>query len=632
MFSDIADHWAGQCIAALVRRGVVSGYSNGTFRPRATVTRAEFAALMPKVFPELSERQEAISFRDVSEQYWANAVVIWATQRGLFEGYKDGTFRPRQTISRAEAVVVLMKGIEATQGFDAVLLDLQDASSHISDGSDGSDGSDAREATSDRNVNAKYFSDADDIADYAQGAIAAALNRQLLEQLSEPRPLLPNLAITRGELAALLCRVLEIPNAELVAELVAELTASYPALSRDTQSLFQQFLQQEAGFDESQLAFLDRGIQGSPYRTQVASYVLRLQQPEGVVMPISGKAIANATAIYPKKGELFFVNEGGLDFLPADVLSACVCLSTVKGGELQGRWLGRDALSDRQLWSSTKFIPLLNVAAQANAVLPSVDIDQCRVRSAGSTGRYSGYPFHDLAAGIMTYDNRIATSNSLAVMFKNFEKPERLEKWTREITGNQTLSFQGRYGEVPFIQHPELWSLQANKVLLKSPGAEHRGENLMSTYDLTRLLSMAGWHWQLPADAKIPDLQTRSVESIIRAMGLDTARYVDVALETLGLAGVVKSPVIISKSGFGRSNERDRTELTYCALAQFSLPRQITSQSAPDPTAAYQHHSICFTLIAAQGVGDADEEARYVDALMATAVTEVIRRMVLGNL
>ena len=630
MFSDIADHWAGQCIAALARRGVVSGYRNGTFRPKATVARAEFAALMPKVFPELSEKQEAASFGDVPQQHWANAVVSWTTQRGLFDGDEDGRFRPRQTISRAEAVVVLMKGVEATQGFDAVLLDLQDAA----DTADGSDGSDAKEAKSDRGVNAKYFSDADDIADGAQGAIAAALNRQLLEQLSEPRPLFPNLAITRGELAALLCRVLEIPDADL--------KTRYPALSKDTEALFQQFLQQEAGCDESQLAFLDRGIQGSPYRAEVASYARRLQQPTGVAMLLSGKGAttsANA-AIYPKKGELFFVNEGGLDFLSDDILSACMCLSTVKGGELHGRWLGRDALSDRQLWSATKFIPLLNLAARANALSPTVDIDQCRVRPVSSTSRFSGYPFPNLAAGIMTYDNRIATSNSLAAMFKNFETPKRLEKWTQALTGNQTLSFQGGYGEVPFIQHPELWSSQTNQVLLKSPGAEHQGENLMSTYDLTRLLSMAGWHWQLPADARIPNLQTRSVESIIRAMGLDAARYIDVALETLGLAGMVTSPVILSKSGFGRSDERDRTELTYCALAQFSLPRQITGpttgqitgQSAPDPTAAYQRHSICFSLIAAQNLGDADEEARYVDALMAASVTEIIRRTALGKL
>ncbi|MEO1446629.1 MAG: peptidoglycan-binding protein, partial [Cyanobacteria bacterium J06635_11] len=140
------------------------------------------------------------------------------------------------------------------------------------------------------------------------------------------------------------------------------------------------------------------------------------------------------------------------------------------------------------------------------------------------------------------------------------------------------------------------------------------------------LLSMLGWHWQLPATGRILNLQGHSAESLIRAMGVDTARYVDVAFETLGLQPWVRSPVIISKSGFGRSDERDRTELTYSALVQFSLPRTGRNGSMPDPTAAYQRYSLCFTLIASQNTGNANAEARYVDALMAASVTEIIRR------
>lgn len=603
MFSDIANHWASPCIVALSQRGILSGYPNGTFRPKATVSRAEFAALMPKVFPDLLAQQASLAFRDVPVEYWAHDAIAWATERGLFSGYENGTFRPRQSVSIAQSIVVLMLGLEATQGFDTTLIPLD-------------------EPVTEQNLVAEQFSDAAKIPDYAREAIAAALNRQLLEQLKSPRSLRPQQAVTRGEVAALLCRVLEVPSTELASH--------YPALSaaENTQAVFQQFLQQEAEFDQAKLAFLDRSIQSSPYRSDITKYALRLQEPDAIA-----PSLKNA-APYPKTGDVFFVNDDGLAFLSPDILSACVCIATVQNGELQGRWLGRDALSDRQLWSSTKFIPLLNVAARANAVSPTADIDQCRVRAVGSTGKYSGFPFHDLAAGIMSYDNRIATSNSLAVMFKNFETPARLEKWTQQMTGSQSLSFQGRYGEVPFIQIPELYSLQTKEVLLKSPKADHSGQNLMSTYDLTRLITMAGWHWRLPARSRIPNLQTHSLESIIRAMGVDTARYVDVALTALGLDQVVRSPVIMSKSGFGRSDGRDRTELTYCALAQFSLPRQIANPNvgAPDPTAAYQNYSIGFTLIAAQGVGDANEEARYVDALMAASVTEIIRRAVLNEL
>ncbi|MGD1900203.1 MAG: hypothetical protein ACFB16_25075 [Phormidesmis sp.] len=91
---------------------------------------------------------------------------------------------------------------------------------------------------------------------------------------------------------------------------------------------------------------------------------------------------------------------------------------------------------------------------------------------------------------------------------------------------------------------------------------------------------------------------------------------------------MVKSPVILSKSGFGRSDQRDRTELTYCALVQFSLPRS----RATDPTASHQHYSFGLTLIAAQRTGDGNQEARFVDALMAAEVTEIIRRLVIGKL
>lgn len=589
MFSDISNHWARVCIVALVQAELIKGYPGGVFRPQSLMTRAEFAALMPKVFFQISARQTATSFRDISPNYWAKDAIEWVSERGLFGGYPNGTFRPRKTISRVETIVALMAGLEASQGVDASVAQVLDLS-------------------------ADNFSDVAEIPDYARSAIAAALERQLLEPLAELRPLRPNQAITRGEVAALLCRALDIPAGFLVDELPQF------AAAKDRKAVFQQLLQQEAGFNAEKLAFLDRGINQSPYRGDVTKVAVRLQVPEDMPTTLT-KRVA-----YPPKGELFFVNEAGLDFLAPDILSGCVCLATEHKGKLVANWLGRDALVERQLWSSTKFIPLLNVVARANAHAPRTDIDSCRVRQSGSNGR--GYSFNELASGIMSYDNRIATSNSLAAMFKRFEAPERLEKWTQQITGNPQLSFQGRYGEVPFIQQPELWNSKTKQVVLKSVGQPHSGSNLLSTYDLTRLMSMLGWHWQLPVGSRIPDLQGHSAESLMRSLTVDTARYVDVAFETLGLTEWVRSPVILSKSGFGRSDERDRTELTYCALVQFSLPRGLKDQGAPDPTATYQRYSLCFTLIAAQDVGDANKEARYVDALMAASVTDIIRRTV----
>lgn len=603
MFSDINRHWARACIVALAQRQLINGYPQGQFRPQATVSRAEFAAILQRAFPEVPIKKAPPVFSDVRQSYWASDAIAWASERNLFSGYPNGTFKPRLAVSRAQSVVVLVAAIDSSRGVDATAtIDPMSGVSSLE----------------------QDFADTADIPDYARDAIASALNQNLLEKSGNPRQLHPQQALTRGELAALMCRALSIS----VPSLQSEPNDGEVKLSAfDINSQFKSFLKQEEGFSEAKLAFLDRGAHTSLSKSDRSKYAVRLQIPSGV------EPLNKQSAPYPSRGDVFFVSEGGLNFLPTEVLSACVCIQSMKDRQVQGRWLGKDALSDRQLWSSTKFIPLLNVASQVNSIDPYIDISRCWIRPVGSGGRFSGFPFEDLATAIMTYDERISTSNALAVMFKRFTTPEALEKWTKQLTGNQSLSFQGRYGEVPFIQNPELWSSQRGEVILKSPGVRHSGQNLMSTYDLTRLITMLGWHWRLANEKRVPDVQTASLSSIIRAMSQDTARYVDVALETLGLAPWVKDLVVLSKGGFGRSDRRDRTELTYCALAQFSLPRSILGSAiAPDPTAAYQHYSFGFTLIAAQNVGDADAEARYVDAVMAAAVTALVARIVSGEI
>ncbi|MGB7247632.1 MAG: S-layer homology domain-containing protein, partial [Phormidesmis sp.] len=363
MFSDIESHWASECIMALARRELIRGYPNGSFRPKAVVSRAEFAALLPRIFSQVPAGMAAIAFRDVPVQYWASSAIEWASQRGLISGYEDGTFRPRQTISRVQAVTVLIAGLDAMQT-DSGIAESGNPNPDLP--------LDSPLNVSPDRVSAA-FSDANQIPAYATAKIAAALDRQLLEKLESSRPLRPNQPITRGEVAALLCRTLKIP--------AEELTRRYPALiaAKDQQMTFEAFLAQEAGFDALKLAFLDSGIRQSPYRGDVASYPLRLQSPSDLPAPMPASMPAPEIASYPLRGEPFLVKEGGLDFLSPDILSGCLCLSTVLDGELQVRWLGREALRDRQLWSATKFIPLLNVAARANSFSPTTPIDRCWV-------------------------------------------------------------------------------------------------------------------------------------------------------------------------------------------------------------------------------------------------------------
>jgi hypothetical protein len=184
--------------------------------------------------------------------------------------------------------------------------------------------------------------------------------------------------------------------------------------------------------------------------------------------------------------------------------------------------------------------------------------------------------------------------------------------------------FRGRYGEGAFIQTPELWDQRLQKVVLTGAATGHSGDNSISTYDMTRLITMLVWHPFLTASMQFPGAQWHSLESIIRAMGADSARYLDVAIARLGLNTVLTAPVIISKLGFGRSSIRDRTELVYSAFFQFLDPHDC----AKSGNQAAKLRAVGMTLIGAKQLGNGDREAVELDARMAAEVTEILRRVV----
>lgn len=62
-----------------------------------------------------------------------------------------------------------------------------------------------------------------------------------------------------------------------------------------------------------------------------------------------------------------------------------------------------------------------------------------------------------------------------------------------------------------------------------------RSRNLVSAYDLVRMISMLGWHHQLSQNTRLPGAQWSSLATLVEGLGQDTARYIDVALEQLGL-------------------------------------------------------------------------------------------------
>jgi autotransporter-associated beta strand protein len=104
-FSDTNGHWGRDSIAKAVKLRIIDGYKDGTFRPDASVTRAEFAAMIARAFGLDSSPASAV-FRD-TDSNWANGYIGVLAEKGIVTGYADGSFKPNATISRAEMVTVI---------------------------------------------------------------------------------------------------------------------------------------------------------------------------------------------------------------------------------------------------------------------------------------------------------------------------------------------------------------------------------------------------------------------------------------------------------------------------------------------------------------------------------------------
>lgn len=96
--------WYNAAVATMAKLKIITGYPDGTFRPDAPVTRAEFAAIAAR-FDEKSARTTA-SFRDIYG-HWAERYISRSAELGWIRGYTDNTFRPDQSITRAEAMALI---------------------------------------------------------------------------------------------------------------------------------------------------------------------------------------------------------------------------------------------------------------------------------------------------------------------------------------------------------------------------------------------------------------------------------------------------------------------------------------------------------------------------------------------
>ncbi|MEA5505102.1 family 10 glycosylhydrolase [Halotia wernerae UHCC 0503] len=178
-FSDVQNHWASLFIEALAVRRILNGYPNGTFRPDNSVTRAEFAAIIGAVFTVPPKRQY-VPFIDVPANHWAISAIQKVYETGFLIGYPDQRFRPNDRISRGDVLVAIVNGLEMAAKVEADLL----------------------------SALPQIYQDAAKIANYGKNQAAIATRAGLVASYPNLKLLNPTVAATRADVAVMVYQAL----------------------------------------------------------------------------------------------------------------------------------------------------------------------------------------------------------------------------------------------------------------------------------------------------------------------------------------------------------------------------------------------------------------------------------------
>ncbi len=112
VYLDTADHWAKDYIGELTKRGIFSGYGDGTFKPDMGITREEIAVALTRALKLESESKRVPNYTFTDSGFvslWAVDSVNMMVHRGVFEGYDDGEYKPKRVITREELVAVIIR-------------------------------------------------------------------------------------------------------------------------------------------------------------------------------------------------------------------------------------------------------------------------------------------------------------------------------------------------------------------------------------------------------------------------------------------------------------------------------------------------------------------------------------------
>ena len=173
-FADLEGHWAAAFVEALVSQDIISGFPDGTFQPATPITRAQYAALITKTF-QLPKSNQLDKFKDIKPDFWAAKAIASTADRGFLKGFPDGTFRPGNNITKIQALVSIVNGLNLSGGNPNVLM---------------------------------VYRDRAQIPSYATNATTVATQKLLVVNYPQPDQLEPLREITRAEIAVLIYQAL----------------------------------------------------------------------------------------------------------------------------------------------------------------------------------------------------------------------------------------------------------------------------------------------------------------------------------------------------------------------------------------------------------------------------------------
>ncbi|MEQ9358177.1 S-layer homology domain-containing protein [Coleofasciculus chthonoplastes] len=196
-FSDIQNHWAKPFIQGLLDKELISGFKDGTFKPDEKMTRAQYTALLVKAFNP-STKRDGINFTDVADDFWAKDVIQQAYRGEFLSGFPNNIFKPNDNVQRAQVIVSLVNGLGLSASDGTVF---------------------------------NTYSDRDAIPDYAKDEVNTATKKEIVVSYPKTEQLNPTKDATRAEVAAMVYQALVDANQ------VSEVNSDYivSAISDDDQ-------------------------------------------------------------------------------------------------------------------------------------------------------------------------------------------------------------------------------------------------------------------------------------------------------------------------------------------------------------------------------------------------------------